>query len=650
MHKLLLALVAVFVFYGTAMSQCTKVLGVAERSNVVVTSGINSSTKAPRSYPGATIDIYLAGTLTHAAIWSNSACSTVKSNPFTTNTFAEYDFFILSGTSFDVAVSGTGVTTPYTLAGYTSPGSTPTGATPGTYTYSTITIGADGRVTSASSGVAPAFPAGPTTEHQYRVSGSAFGASTVKQNTTTLATQITTPVLDSGTIARAYGDSITKGTTGPSSLPNSYAVLLATAKGWTLTNTAVDGAMIPDVAEAVYATTVGTDYAQFWLQDGTNDQRTYGTSDLALRVFREGHAALLTYLAIPHASKILGTDTSKITYTGTWANSPVGNPWQTQIGRTSTNAAGSTATFTVSGRAIYIGTLYQHGATPNNATYSIAVDGGTAVTYPVDPGFLMGTVLGNHTWGPRLIRIAGLSEGFHTVVLTVVSAPAAGDAVYLSWVAGSGGVNQLTGPNVYVGNVPRFTAAGYVAVGGSDANVKLYNRAIRANVNMLQGDGLNIALVDGSSYLDPAVDTTGDGVHLNDAANVKLANAYKFVMDTMSLARDRQAVATFNYDIHSPASSATPLFEFGMGSVLSYTLTANVTSVTYGNIPIGRPILIYLTQGGAGSFTFAWGTSVKWVGATAPTLSTAVGRIDIFQFISRDGIILQEVSRALDVR
>jgi hypothetical protein len=125
MRKLLLAIVAVLCFYGTASAQYVKVLGIAGRSTKVVTSGTSSTNSAYVTYPLATIDIYNAGTTTHAAVFSNST-GTVKANPFSAgSTDAVYDFFVASGVVFDVRISGVsgGVTiTPFTRAGYTAPG------------------------------------------------------------------------------------------------------------------------------------------------------------------------------------------------------------------------------------------------------------------------------------------------------------------------------------------------------------------------------------------------------------------------------------------------------------------------------------------------------------------------------------------------
>lgn len=89
-------------------------------------SGIASSTKAPRTFPLATIDIFYTGTLTRVPIFSTST-GTVKANAFTADSFAVYDFFVAPGTVFDVRITPAGGTpSQFTRSGYTAPG------TPGT--------------------------------------------------------------------------------------------------------------------------------------------------------------------------------------------------------------------------------------------------------------------------------------------------------------------------------------------------------------------------------------------------------------------------------------------------------------------------------------------------------------------------------------
>lgn len=96
--------------------------------------------------------------------------------------------------------------------------------------------------------------------------------------------------------------------------------------------------------------------------------------------------------------------------------------------------------------------------------------------------------------------------------------------------------------------------------------------------------------------------------------------------------------------------SATPTFDASTASTFRETLTASVTSSTITNPTDGQVIKIVLTQGGAGSFTFAWPANCAFVGGTAPTLTTASGKTDMvcFQY-NLAATKWQEQYRALNV-
>lgn len=79
--------------------------------------------------------------------------------------------------------------------------------------------------------------------------------------------------------------------------------------------------------------------------------------------------------------------------------------------------------------------------------------------------------------------------------------------------------------------------------------------------------------------------------------------------------------------------SATPAWDLTT-SLHQMTLTANITSMTVTNSTVGQTFIIRLVQGGAGSYTAAWFTTIKWAnGGTVPTLTTTVGKADVFGFI-----------------
>jgi hypothetical protein len=78
--------------------------------------------------------------------------------------------------------------------------------------------------------------------------------------------------------------------------------------------------------------------------------------------------------------------------------------------------------------------------------------------------------------------------------------------------------------------------------------------------------------------------------------------------------------------------TATQTVNWDEGNNQKVTIDTSVTTLTLSNPIAGANYMIQITQGGVGSYTVAWPGSVKWMNATPPTLSTTVGKIDVFSF------------------
>lgn len=311
-----------------------------------------------------------------------------------------------------------------------------------------------------------------------------------------------------GTVGRAIGDSITKG----GAVANPFPALLAAAMGWTMVNSGIDGAQTHDAAVPLYATTVGA-RDNITVAAGINNMRVSAGSATKLRYFRQSHAALVAFAAIPDSKKIRATD-ARITYAGTWANN------NTYSGTTSKYSItqGSTATFEVSGSVVYIGTTMTETSV---GQFKVTVDG-------VDKGVYSGAAAGITTplgqaFGPRLVRIPLPQGGRHTVVITVTSATAANNNVFVDWVAGN---ETASGPKVYVGNITYMDATGYGIYGGSTSLTDTYNRTIRENCIDLANDGLSVFYVDSNAVINPATDLA-DHLHPTQAGYQDIADAFQ---------------------------------------------------------------------------------------------------------------------------
>jgi len=82
---------------------------------------------------------------------------------------------------------------------------------------------------------------------------------------------------------------------------------------------------------------------------------------------------------------------------------------------------------------------------------------------------------------------------------------------------------------------------------------------------------------------------------------------------------------------HGNTSGAVTV-DYNDGHIHTFTLTGNVTSCTISNWPPSGQfgsMLFIITQGGTGSYTFAWSGNAVWGSTgTVPTLSTGVGEVD----------------------
>lgn len=89
-----------------------------------------------------------------------------------------------------------------------------------------------------------------------------------------------------------------------------------------------------------------------------------------------------------------------------------------------------------------------------------------------------------------------------------------------------------------------------------------------------------------------------------------------------------QKVITFGSETAADAS-----IDWNDNQKQSITLTQNET-LTFTDPTGGGSgnFTLRVIQGGTGSYTITWPASVKWGDAGAPTLSTAVGKIDLISF------------------
>lgn len=97
-------------------------------------------------------------------------------------------------------------------------------------------------------------------------------------------------------------------------------------------------------------------------------------------------------------------------------------------------------------------------------------------------------------------------------------------------------------------------------------------------------------------------------------------------------------------NIITATDGATVTFDLRDGNIHTVTLGGNRT-LALSNGKVGQAFILRLVQDGTGSRTVTWFSTIKWVGGSAPTLSTAAGAIDVFGFVTTasgvyDGFII----------
>ena len=85
-------------------------------------------------------------------------------------------------------------------------------------------------------------------------------------------------------------------------------------------------------------------------------------------------------------------------------------------------------------------------------------------------------------------------------------------------------------------------------------------------------------------------------------------------------------------------SSGTLTIDLAGGTVFNVASNANITTFTISNATASKvsAFTLILTANGTG-YTQAWGSSVKWPDATAPTLTTTNAKRDVLSFLTNDG-------------
>lgn len=87
------------------------------------------------------------------------------------------------------------------------------------------------------------------------------------------------------------------------------------------------------------------------------------------------------------------------------------------------------------------------------------------------------------------------------------------------------------------------------------------------------------------------------------------------------------------------SSSGVLALDCSLGNYFKTTLTENVSSITFSNLPASgkaQTIMLQVTQHASAAKTVAWPSSLKWAGGSAGSVSTGLSAVDVLALTTFD--------------
>jgi hypothetical protein len=254
------------------------------------------------------------------------------------------------------------------------------------------------------------------------------------------------------------------------------------------------------------------------------------------------------------------------------------------------------------------------------------ITGNQVVTVPT--GIEKTYIISNGTTGAftvQFIQAGGTGVTFATTDKSTRILFADGTNIVDTGTVTTSGVQTLTNKTL---TSPTLTSPIINEIDDANGNEQIIFSATASAVNEFTitnaatGNRPNISVTGGDTNIGLSISTKGTGLVLfNDGAY----NAEATLTDQ----------ATIAWDV-----SVSP--------VAKVTLTASRTLAAPTNGAAGQFISIAIIQGGSGSYTITWNSAYEFTADTAPTLTTTVGKADLFVF-RYNGTVWYEVGRNLNL-
>jgi lysophospholipase L1-like esterase len=335
-----------------------------------------------------------------------------------------------------------------------------------------------------------------------------------------------------GPVVYAWGNSQTQGyglagcETPTCHAATAWPQFFANAMGWTLDNQAYGGSNCADL------TYRGTSLSLWDLPISSesiniyghfrNDQAGYGPLPYRVAFVRGCIEAQTAWLAIPESEKVRANG-GNVLDKGTWMKGTQNSTDSYSL------SAGTSKTFVVSGKSVYLVTARMLNGIPTR--YTVSVDGNlvedtisqsAVFTQELDVAGQPGLPV-NEDVIQNFIRVSGLANTPHTIVYTCADPGSTGCHVF--YAAGNNPDNLMGGRPVVYSLSPIYNQFKHRTGSMNSATTSLYHDEWVRMVSELDGDGLQVIGIDATDLdvYNSLTETQSDGIHPNLTGHISIA-------------------------------------------------------------------------------------------------------------------------------
>ncbi len=154
---------------------------------------------------------------------------------------------------------------------------------------------------------------------------------------------------------------------------------------------------------------------------------------------------------------------------------------------------------------------------------------------------------------------------------------------------------------------------------------------------------------DGTGNITPAEATNADTVDSLHASSFLRADAADSGTGLLTLSGGLALSGSVGAAITAASDGSTITLDLGANTHQSVTLGGNRTFAAPSNQTVGQSGSIFITQDGTGSRTASFNSAFKFVGGTAPTLSTAANAVDRIDYVIKSSNVIH-CAVSLDVK